>query len=619
MTRKQNGGAIRDIDVLVVGGGKAGAFAALGAKARGLRVVIIEPHNVLGGQGTAGGVAGFCGDSARVNRPFAELVAILARHDHIKPYDPNADRRAYALDYYAFHLQEYVIAKGIDVLFHARVIGARADRGAVRTVDVSTGPGTFRYRPKMAVDATGECVLARHCGFRTFHEGANLQLPMSLYFTLWDTGKKVRSYLPPGCPRWRDDESIPMTTLHRFPSGKVEVKMKVVGFDAADGESLSRAEVHARRQMMGLIHYLQTHGYQGVKLDRHELASVSRQIGVREGRRIIGDHVLTEDEVMRGAIFEDAVAVGTYHLDYHWPDRPERAGTGITTHVESYHIPLRSLVPRGARNVLVAGRGASGDQMAMSSFRVMATCAQMGYAAGMAARECLREASSLRNPPIARIQRALERNGQDLDLSHYGEYLRKKTRVDEKFGRGEGQTALIQLKNNRFLVAWSRRRALWVSIREAGSWSRPQCVYRDGEISSVVLDRMGESTARLAFMVGDLAHACISRDGGNSWSQPRKRSAAVRAAKRSSMTLAPKTRVRAVVREAKAGKALCVELSRDGGRTWPARLTVAKGKGEFVCGSPITVGCGFAFVYQDTTGDLHFFKSSVEQIEAAKS
>ena len=113
----------------------------------------------------------------------------------------------------------------------------------------------------MVVDATGDCALAHAAGFATIHEGANKQLPMSLYFVLWDTGRPVTPFLPPGCPTWDDDESLPMTTLHVFPSGKVEVKMKVVGFDAADGQSLSRAELHARRQMMGLIYYLQTKGY----------------------------------------------------------------------------------------------------------------------------------------------------------------------------------------------------------------------------------------------------------------------------------------------------------------------------------------------------------------------
>ena len=136
--------------------------------------------------------------------------------------------------------------------------------------------------------------------------------------------------------------------------------MKVVGFDAADGLGRSAAEVFARRQMHGLIYYLQTVGYRGRKLDTHVLASVSRGIGVREERRIVGEHVLTEEEARRAVIFSDAVAVNTYHIDFHWPDRMERAGTGITDMLDPHHLPLRMMIPRGAKNLLVTGRGASG-------------------------------------------------------------------------------------------------------------------------------------------------------------------------------------------------------------------------------------------------------------------
>jgi hypothetical protein len=89
-------------DVVVVGGGMAGVMAALAAKTPECRVLLVEPSNVLGGQGTAGGVAGFCGDTARVNRPFAELVRRLGRHGLIEPYRPNDDRRAYDLEWCAF-------------------------------------------------------------------------------------------------------------------------------------------------------------------------------------------------------------------------------------------------------------------------------------------------------------------------------------------------------------------------------------------------------------------------------------------------------------------------------------------------------------------------------------
>jgi hypothetical protein len=410
------------VDVLIVGGGSAGCFAALGAKAHGLRVMIIEPHNVLGGQGTAGGVAGFCGDTHRVNQPFHDVCALLEKDGLIAPLDEEADRRPYDLESFAFHLQEFVIARGVEVFFHARVVDVVCKAKRVREATVAAGGQLYRIRAKVVIDATGECVVPHKAGFKTFHEGAHKQLPMSLYFTLWDGRKKVKPVLPKGCPRWRGDKQLPMTTLHEFPSGKIEVKMKVIGFDAADPLSLSEAEVEGRRAMMGLIYHLQTKGYRGKVYDHHVLASVSRQIGVREGRRIVGEHVLSLDQVMNGAQFPDAVSVGTYHLDYHWPDKVERAGTGITTYVPPYHIPLRSLIPNGAKNILVPGRGASGDQMAMSSYRVMATCIQMGFAAGIVARTCIRDGVDVGKVDIKKVQRTLRRNGQSVKLSEYGAY-----------------------------------------------------------------------------------------------------------------------------------------------------------------------------------------------------
>ena len=224
---------------------------------------------MLDGQGTAGGVAGFCGDSQRVNAPFSRLVATLAQHDLIAPFDPCADRRAYDLELCAFFLQEMVADAGIEILFHARALSAECTDGRIAAVEVACASEYISFEPGMVIDATGDCAIAYAAGFETLHEGANKQLPMRLYFTLWDTGRPVAPFLPPGCPTWADDESLPMTTLHVFPSGKVEVKMKVVGVDSADGQSLSHAELSARRQMMGLIYHLQTRGYRAKILDTH--------------------------------------------------------------------------------------------------------------------------------------------------------------------------------------------------------------------------------------------------------------------------------------------------------------------------------------------------------------
>ena len=520
----------------------AGVMSALAAKNPGNSVLIIEPSNVLGGQGTAGGVAGFCGDTENTNEVFRELVNTLHRQGLISDYDPTADRRPYELEWCAFFLQEMVRKAEIEILLHARVIAAQADRGVVTSLTVSTVGGTYSLEPQVVIDASGGGFVCRSVGFPVFHDGTNKQLPMSLYFTLWDTGKAVNPFLPEGCVEWKNDDEIPMTSLHIFDTGKVEVKMKVVGFDSADGLSYSAAEIQGRRQMMSLIYYLQTVGYRGEKLDRHVLASVSRNIGIRETSRIVGEHVVTEDEVLHGTVFPDAVAVSTYHLDFHWPDRMQRAGTGITTMVEPYHLPLGCMIPKGAKNLLVPGRGASAEQMAMSSFRVMAIVSQMGFAAGKAAQLCVEQNRRVPDLDIETLQRRIERGGQSLDLSDYGNYLRNALEIKEFVFEGPQPFAqchastVVQLRNSRFLVAWFGGQAegendvgIWLTERFRSRWSEPRLVAKVNNQPhwNPALFRSKDGVAHLVFKVGTTipdwrSWEIVSGDEGQTWSEPRE-------------------------------------------------------------------------------------------------
>lgn len=553
-------------DIVIVGGGFAGVMAALAAKTPANRVLIVEPSNVLGGQGTAGGVAGFCGDTARVNDEFAAIVAKLAAHGLIEPYRPNDDRRAYDLEWCAFFLQETAIARGIDVLLLSRVIAVEAEEGRVVRLTVSTSGGLLRLAPAFVVDASGACVVPMLAGFPFMHEGANRQLPMSLYFTLWDTGKPVNPVLPEGCPRWQHDDEIPMTSLHRFPSGKVEVKMKVVGFDAADGLSRSAAEVFARRQMHALIYYLQTVGYRRRRLDTHVLASVSRGIGVREERRIVGEHMLTEAEARRAVIFPDAVAVNTYHIDFHWPDRMQRAGTGITDMLDPHHLPLRMMIPKGAKNLLVAGRGASGDQTAMSAFRVMAVVAQMGFAAGHAARRCCETGEDLTTIDVPRLQAAIEAGGQSLDLSDYGDYLRCDLFTHEnvpEVNMTDGVLALRQERNARFVLSIVSQGGSYAVERSEKQWSMRRPDTKPEAVSGAVYITLRD---------GRVAQVTV-RDGQ-----------------------------------------LIAEISEDGGATWPHRRALADDATRAVAPSAVVTATGLAVAYVTGTGQVMFWHGSIERI-----
>ncbi len=478
------------MDVLVAGGGVAGVYAALGAADHGAGVLLVEQHGFVGGQGTAGGVHTFCGETRFVNDRWREMLRRLDAFGGIARYRPNADGRAFDCESLKFVLQEMLAEAGVELLLHTQVLAVErsGERGGDRVAGVvlANKSGLTRVAPGVAVDATGDADLVARGGwpFRkggpvlmpgdppTVDEAAGrLQLPMSLYFTLVDNGAPVQPQLPPGCPRYGDDEAVPMITV--IPHGHhVTVKMKVIGHDATDGASLSAAEQAGRRQMMGVVHYLQTIGYRGKRFPNHRLAWVAPHIGIREGRRVEALYSLCADDILAGRHFPDAVAVGSYHTDYHWPTVVQRAGTGITVQCPPHQIPLRAMRPRGAANLLVPGRCLGGDHLATSSFRVMGTCAQTGFAAGVTA-ALAAPSGSVDAVSVPAVRARLRQAGVRLDLAPYYSYLRRRRGYDEHAGTAPGPVtglAVAELPTGEVLLAYASGGEVGVLRRYEERW-----------------------------------------------------------------------------------------------------------------------------------------------------
>jgi hypothetical protein len=173
--------------------------------------------------------------------------------------------------------------------------------------------------------------------------------------------------------------------------------------------------------------------YQRVERKRWELDHFASIIGIREGRRVVGEYLLTVEDVRAGKEFEDAAAVGSYPLDAHEPGDDKR--TYILPEdqlrVPGYHIPLRSLIPRGMDNLLVAGRNLSADQLAMSSARVMTTCAMMGTAAGIAATTCIKKDTTpiqLATKEPGAVRKLMAEKGAIFDLAFYTPKQKEKSK-----------------------------------------------------------------------------------------------------------------------------------------------------------------------------------------------
>jgi FAD-dependent oxidoreductase family protein len=170
-------------------------------------------------------------------------------------------------------------------------------------------------------------------------------------------------------------------SIHRTPHEGVMMALmtRVRKVDATDAGQLSAAEFEGRRQAHEYFRFLRecVPGY-----ERSVLLSTSPAIGVRESRRIVGEHVLTAEEILAATSFDDQIALCGAPIEEHHAGDDTRwvyLDEGAT-----YGIPYRALQPRGLDNVLVAGRCFSATHDAHASARSMGTCMAMGQAAGTA-------------------------------------------------------------------------------------------------------------------------------------------------------------------------------------------------------------------------------------------
>ena len=164
---------------------------------------------------------------------------------------------------------------------------------------------------------------------------------------------------------------------------------------------------------MEVLHY-----HQRVEKRPWLLDHCSPIIGIREGCRIVGDYVLKVDDLRAGRAFDDGVARGAFYLDGHKPDDDKR--TYILPKdqlsVPPYQIPMRSLIARGGKNLMMAGRCFSADQLALSSARVSGIGSMMGQATGIAAALCVEKNWDPRDLDYKEVKKTVVERGGILDV-----------------------------------------------------------------------------------------------------------------------------------------------------------------------------------------------------------
>jgi hypothetical protein len=411
-------------DVLVCGGGVAGTMAAAAAARQGARVVLVERYGFLGGNATAGAVAQFNSWQTENGR---RVVAGLAQEvvDRLRAYGAAGehktfvmstghamDRVEYAPEVLKLVLDDMITEAGVRPLLHASLLDVSCRERSIETVEVLTKSGVLAIRPSVLIDTSGDLDALRRAGgtFLDLEAGEALQ-PATMMFRFGPIDFAAFDAITPGAmkelaQRGFGQGELARAALHasREPdSTDGWFNISRLAVDATDAMALGQAEIEGRRQAWRAAAYLQA-SVPGCANGR--LRAFATQIGVRETRRIAGEHVLTADELLEPAPFADAIAAGAYPIDVH-PAAGGELDYRPLGRDHAYRIPYRSLIPTAFRNALVAGRGISATHTALAAIRVMTISMAVGQAAGAAAALAARASIDVRDVALPDLRRML--------------------------------------------------------------------------------------------------------------------------------------------------------------------------------------------------------------------
>lgn len=404
-------------EVIVAGGGPAGCAAAAAAAREGARTLLIESTYSLGGMGTSGLVPAWCPFSDKekiIYRGLAQKVFQAARASvpHQGPMDtdwvaidPEALKRIY---------DRLVREAGADVLFGRTVCGADVQEGRITALLTAGKDGLRAFKAGVYVDCTGDGDLAALAGAEFHQQPTARVMAATLCFTLTNVDEYAYLYDPvsgrhhggihPNNPRSivykiAADPAYPAITDTHLCNNLVGPR--TVGFnaghifelDATDPAALTAAMAEGREIARQYREALAA--YFPAAFASAHLVATAPLMGVRESRRIMGDYVLTGEDYLHRATFQDDICRNCYYMDIH-PGREESIQSAEQQQAlmrtqfryekgESHGIPYRCLTPRGLCNLLVAGRPISCDRKIQGSVRVMPACLCTGEAAGVAA------------------------------------------------------------------------------------------------------------------------------------------------------------------------------------------------------------------------------------------
>lgn len=380
-------------DLCVIGGGMAGVNAAITAARLGLKVTLVHERPVFGGNASGEIRMWICGVQNYIYRETGLSEEINLENYF---YNPTKNYNLWNALLYGKVQNE----KNITPLLNCTCFDAETQNEVIQSVTAyqMTTQTLFKIKAKYYADCSGDSILAPLTGakfmlgreskqefnepMRTHELADGKTMGNSCLMQARKTNKKI----PFRAPEWAEKVSV-----EKLKSKGVNLQNPYENFWYIELggtlDTVKNAESINKRLIalcLGVWDTIKNSGE--FDADCFELEFLGFLAAKRESRRMLGDYVLTANDIMQGKIFEDAVAYGGWPLDDHNPDGFDGTFGNYSIPVKSpYGIPYRCLYSKNVENLFFAGRNISATHMATSSARVMGTCSVIGQAVGVAA------------------------------------------------------------------------------------------------------------------------------------------------------------------------------------------------------------------------------------------